>query len=311
MTDSTHDKIQKELAKLRGRVDELQLQLDSARLRQHLPMPPFPDSNPSTPFMSYSTCNAADFLHPRYKEICDLLKHFFTWHRKLWEFVFVIHHLVESGLVRQGSRGLVFGVGTERLPALFASMGAKIVATDASAANAQEMGWANTNEYAANLQTLRYPEIIDGNLFDSNVSYRVCDMNNIEPDLVDFDFNWSSCCFEHLGSIEAGLQFVVNAVEKTLRVGGIAVHTTEYNLSSNDLTVDSGGTVIFRNRDLLELVQRLQERGHIVQPFVVAPNSHHLDFHIDMPPYAQDPHLKLLLMSHVSTSAGIVVQRGR
>ena len=310
MTDSTHDKIQKELAKLRGRVDELQLQLDSARLRQHLPMPPFPDSNPSTPFMSYSTCNAADFLHPRYKEICDLLKHFFTWHRKLWEFVFVIHHLVESGLVRQGSRGLVFGVGTERLPALFASMGAKIVATDASAANAQEMGWANTNEYAANLQTLRYPEIIDGNLFDSNVSYRVCDMNNIEPDLVDFDFNWSSCCFEHLGSIEAGLQFVVNAVEKTLRVGGIAVHTTEYNLSSNDLTVDSGGTVIFRNRDLLELVQRLQERGHIVQPFVVAPNSHHLDFHIDMPPYAQDPHLKLLLMSHVSTSAGIVVQRG-
>jgi len=206
---------------------------------------------------------------------------------------------------------LVFGVGTERLPALFASMGAKIVATDASAANAQEMGWANTNEYAANLQTLRYPEIIDGNLFDSNVSYRVCDMNNIEPDLVDFDFNWSSCCFEHLGSIEAGLQFVVNAVEKTLRVGGIAVHTTEYNLSSNDLTVDSGGTVIFRNRDLLELVQRLQERGHIVQPFVVAPNSHHLDFHIDMPPYAQDPHLKLLLMSHVSTSAGIVVQRGR
>jgi len=311
VTDSTHDKIQKELAKLRGRVDELQLQLDSARLRQHLPMPPFPDSNPSTPFMSYSTCNAADFLHPRYKEICDLLKHFFTWHRKLWEFVFVIHHLVESGLVRQGSRGLVFGVGTERLPALFASMGAKIVATDASAANAQEMGWANTNEYAANLQTLRYPEIIDGNLFDSNVSYRVCDMNNIEPDLVDFDFNWSSCCFEHLGSIEAGLQFVVNAVEKTLRVGGIAVHTTEYNLSSNDLTVDSGGTVIFRNRDLLELVQRLQERGHIVQPFVVAPNSHHLDFHIDMPPYAQDPHLKLLLMSHVSTSAGIVVQRGR
>jgi len=310
VTDSTHDKIQKELAKLRGRVDELQLQLDSARLRQHLPMPPFPDSNPSTPFMSYSTCNAADFLHPRYKEICDLLKHFFTWHRKLWEFVFVIHHLVESGLVRQGSRGLVFGVGTERLPALFASMGAKIVATDASAANAQEMGWANTNEYAANLQTLRYPEIIDGNLFDSNVSYRVCDMNNIEPDLVDFDFNWSSCCFEHLGSIEAGLQFVVNAVEKTLRVGGIAVHTTEYNLSSNDLTVDSGGTVIFRNRDLLELVQRLQERGHIVQPFVVAPNSHHLDFHIDMPPYAQDPHLKLLLMSHVSTSAGIVVQRG-
>ena len=136
-------------------------------------------------------------------------------------------------------------------------------------------------------------------------------MNNIEPDLVDFDFNWSSCCFEHLGSIEAGLQFVVNAVEKTLRVGGIAVHTTEYNLSSNDATVESGDTVIFRNRDILELVNRLRDRGHIVQPLVVAPNSHHLDFHIDMPPYLHNPHLKLLLWSHVATSAGIVVRRGR
>ena len=311
MTGSIQDEIELELAKLRGRVDEMQLQLDTARQRQYLPVPPFPDLSPSTPFMSYSTCNAGDILHPRYQEICDLLKHPFMWHRKMWEWVFIIHHLVESGLVKSGSRGLVFGVGIERLPSLFASMGAKIVATDTSTEHAQAAGWANTREHSANLQTLRYPEIIDGDLFDSNVSYRVCDMNNIEPDLVDFDFNWSSCCFEHLGSIEAGLQFVVNAVEKTLRVGGIAVHTTEYNLSSNDQTVASGDTVIFRNRDILELVQRLRDRGHIVQPFVVAPNSHYWDFHIDAPPYAHNPHLKLLLWSHVATSAGIIVQRGR
>ena len=128
VTGSIHDEIQLELAKLRDRVDEMQLQLDTARQRQYLPVPPFPDLSPSTPFMSYSTCNAGDILHPRYQEICDLLKHPFMWHRKMWEWVFIIHHLVESGLVKSGSRGLVFGVGIERLPSLFASMGAKIVA---------------------------------------------------------------------------------------------------------------------------------------------------------------------------------------
>lgn len=301
---------QQELANLRSQVSDLQSQLAAIQQRLHLPLPPFPNLTPSTPFMSYSSCNAADFLHPRYQEICGFLKHPFQWHRKLWEWVFVIHHLMESGVVKSGSRGLVFGVGTERLPSLFASMGARIVATDISTEDAEASHWIN-GQHAANLEPLHHPEIVDRRLFDANVSYQVCDMNNIDPALVDFDFNWSSCCFEHLGSIEAGLQFVINAVEKTLRVGGIAVHTTEYNLSSNDATVESPHVVIFRNRDILELVARLQDRGHIVKPFVVAPNSHHLDFHVDMPPYLQDPHLKLLLWEHVATSVGLVVQRGR
>ena len=311
MIDSPHGDIEQQLAKLQSRTDALELQLESSRQRQYLPMPPFFVATSETPFMSYSTCNATDFLHPRYKEICDLLKHPFIWHRKLWEWVFVIHHLVESGLVIPGCRGLVFGVGHERLPALFASMGAHIVATDANAEQAEKTGWTNSVQHARNLDGLRWPELVAGDVFDKNVTFRVCDMNNISPDLVDFDFNWSSCCFEHLGSLEAGLQFVVNAVENTLRVGGIAVHTTEYNLLSNDQTVESGGTVIYRNRDLVELVQRLRDRGHIVQPFVVAPNSHYWDFHIDVPPFAQNPHLKLLLWNHVATSAGIVVRRGR
>lgn len=311
MFDPPHGDTQQELEKLQGRVDALELQLAAVRQSQYLPMPPFPGLPAETPFMSFSTCNATDFLHPRYKEICDLLRHPLIWHRKLWEWVFVIHHLVESGLIKEGCRGLVFGVGHERLPSLFASMGAIIVATDATADHARKTGWTNTNEHASNLEALRWPELVDADVFDRNVSYRVCDMNNIEPDLADFDFNWSSCCFEHLGSLEAGLQFVVNAVEKTLRLGGIAVHTTEYNLSSNDQTVESIDTVIYRNRDLVALVERLRDRGHIVQPFIVAPNSHYWDFHIDVPPYAQNPHLKLLLWNHVATSAGIVVRRGR
>lgn len=93
-------------------------------------------------------------------------------------------------------------------------------------------GWARTGEHISAPAAIRFPEIVDGAVFEANVSFQVCDMNDISPDLTDFDFNWSSCCFEHLGSLEAGMQFVVNAVEKTLRPGGVAVHTTEYNLLS-------------------------------------------------------------------------------
>lgn len=282
------------------------------RKHQYLPSPPFFPALPSTTaFLPFSTCSANDFLHPRFLEICALMKHPFSWHRKLWEFVFVIHHLLESGLVKPGGRGLVFGVGTERLPAVFAAMGATIVATDAPIDIGEKVGWKASGQHVSAVSQLRYTDIVDGKLFDSQVSYQPCDMNEIQPGLSGFDFNWSSCCFEHLGSLEAGMQFVINAVEKTLRVGGIAVHTTEFNLSSNEDTVTEGVTVVYRRRDIEELIERLRSRGHIVKPFIIADGSHYWDFHVDVPPYSEDPHLKLLLMGYVCTSVGIVVQRGR
>lgn len=311
LTDSQHDNIRDLVANLERRIESLELQWASVQKRQYLRMPSFPGQPPETPFMSFSTCSAVDFLHPRYREICGLIRHPFQWHRKLWEWVFVIHHLLDSDIVKPNSKGLVFGVGHERLPALFASMGAKIIATDAPADLAERTGWIDTLEHISTLRDIRFTEIVDGAVFDMNVSYQICDMNDIPPELAEFDFNWSSCCFEHLGSLEAGIQFVINAVEKTLRVGGVAVHTTEFNLSSNDETLESGVTVIYRHRDLLELVQRLQARGHIVKPLIIAPESHYWDFHVDVPPYLEQPHLKLLLEKYVSTSVGIVVTRGK
>ncbi len=300
-----------DIATLRIRIEALEQQFASLSKRQYLPTPPFAMPGIPAPFMPFSTCNATDFLHPRYMEICGLIKHRFMWHRKLWEWVFVIHHLLESGLVKPGSKGLVFGVGHERLPALFASMGCEIVATDAPIDIGVNTGWQNTGEHISAVNEIRYPDIVDGDVFNAHVTYQTCDMTDIQPALTGFDFNWSSCCFEHLGSLEAGMQFVANAVEKTLRVGGVAVHTTEFNLSSNDDTVESGGTVIYRRRDIEELVQRLRDRGHIVKPFTVAPDAHYWDFHVDVPPYLHEPHLKLMLQQYVSTSIGIVVTRGR
>jgi hypothetical protein len=57
-------------------------------------------------------------------------------------------------------------------------------------------------------------------------------------------------------------------------------------------------------------VEKLRERGHHVEPFTVAPDTMPVDRYIDMPPYGE-PHLKLLLENFVTTSAGLVIRRGR
>lgn len=276
-----------------------------------VPDPGLSPSSPNALFMATSNCQASDFYHPRYAQLCKLMAHRPHFHRKQWEWVYVLHKLIEAGVLHPGSRGLGFGVGTEPLPAVFASMGVDVTATDAPMDVDRADAWHATNQHSGDVSQLLHPEIAPDDLVRSKVSHRPCDMNQIDPELTDYDFNWSSCCFEHLGSLEHGLQFVVNAVEKTLKVGGVAVHTTEFNASSNDATVAEGDTVIYRLRDMEELVTKLRNRGHEVEPFIVGPTAHALDYHVDVPPYKHDIHLKLLLAGYVTTSVGLVVRRGR
>lgn len=299
------------------RLDALESQLQAqAKLIQELRRAlyvPEPAAEPlpmDAPFMAYSNCQAQDFHHPRFASLMKLMGLAPQFHRKQWEYVYVLHKLIEADLLRPGMRGLGFGVGTEPLPAVFASFGVDVTATDAPMDADQVEEWGHTGQHSGSVEQLLRPYIAPDDLVRARLRHQVCDMNHIDPALTGFDFNWSCCCFEHLGTLEAGLDFVVNAVERTLRPGGLAVHTTEYNVSSNDETVTEGGTVIFRRRDIDALLQRLRDRGHEAQPFVIGPTAHRLDFHVDVPPYRQDVHLKLLLSGYVTTSVGIAVRRG-
>jgi hypothetical protein len=134
-------------------------------------------------------------------------------------------------------------------------------------------------------------------------------MNNVDPNLTGFDFCWSSCALEHLGSLRAGMDFIIRSIE-TLRPGGIAIHTTEYNVESDDETLDNNWTVLYRRMDMNVLQAELTALGHTMEPFTVAPVLGPMDVHVDMPPYLHNPHLKLLLEGHVTTSCGIIVRRG-
>lgn len=253
-------------------------------------------------------CTARQFGEARYKQWCDALKVAPRLHRKQWEFVYILRALEERGKLQPGQRGLGFGCGTEPLPALMASRGCEVVATDADLAQATRDGWTN-GQHAASLDDLNRDGLCPEGDFRSRVSFRVMDMNDIPGDVAGrFDFTWSACAFEHLGSIDKGLDFFVNSM-RALRPGGVAVHTTEFNLTSDGRTLDKGGTVIFRRRDIERLVRRLADEGFEVAPLNLSPGDEALDRYIDVPPYTQDRHLKLKLSKYATTSIGIVARR--
>lgn len=255
-------------------------------------------------------CTAAQFGEPEYRRWIDAMRWSATRHRKQWEFVYILAALDRHGMLAPGRRGLGFGTGTEPLPALMASLGCLVTATDMPADDQTAGGWAATGQHADGPESVWRPDLVDRATFERNVSFRAVDMNAVPADLVKYDFCWSACAYEHVGSIAAGLRFVERSIE-TLRPGGVAVHTTELNLTSNGATVDNQNTVLFRKRDFEALALRLAGQGHRVLPLCWDQGTDPVDEHIDMPPYRNDPHLKLALASFVTTSFGMVVIRGR
>jgi len=232
-----------------------------------------------------------------------------TMHRKQWEFFYIAQVLFEQGMLTPGKKGLVFAVGREPLPAVFANIGCEILATDLAVEAAQEQGWVDTGQHSNQVEHLFFENICPRDRFFEAVRYQNLDMNDIPQSLSgQFDFCWSSCAYEHLGSIEHGLTFVERSVD-TLRPGGIAVHTTEFNLSSNDDTIESPGLSIFRRRDIEELVSRLTASGHEVVPFDWSSGSGFAETVIDLPPYKVSPHLKLQIAQYSCTSVGIIVRK--
>jgi SAM-dependent methyltransferase len=256
-----------------------------------------------------SLCAFDQLDSPRFRHWAAALQEPWRAHRKLWELAYICETLDERGMLQPGRRGLGFAVGAEKLPALFAARGCKITATDLPAEDERNQAWAQTGQWVGNLASLSHPAICPEQAFRDNVSYRPVDMNDIPADLTGFDFTWSTCSFEHCGSIELGLRFLEEQM-RCLAPGGVAVHTTEFNLSSNDATVMDGGCVIFRLRDIEGIIAALRDAGHDVEPLDLSTGSRELDRHVDAAPYSQDRHLRLDLWGYASTSIGLIIRKG-
>ena len=176
--------------------------------------------------------------------------------------------------------------------------------------------WAQSGQWVGECDALNTAGLCDPAAFRRLVSFRPVDMNHVPADLTGYDFTWSTCSFEHCGSLQLGLDFLERQME-CLVPGGVAVHTTEFNLSSNDATLADGPCVIYRLRDMEAICGRLAAQGHHVEPLDVDPGSHGLDQFVDHPPYAdwhytpppKVKHLRLNLAGHASTSIALVIRK--
>ena len=256
-------------------------------------------------------CTASQITTKEFENWCDEIRHPVRFHRKLWEWVYILEALKCGGVIESGRKGLGFGVGKERLVSYFAGSGCEVTATDLDYSVAKEAGWVDTNQFAMDLSDLNQFGLCDPEKFEQLVTLMKVDMNNIDSGLRNFDFVWSSCAFEHLGNLENGAQFVVNSME-CLKPGGIGVHTTELNVSSTTDTIETGATVLYRRSDIENLVENLHNLGHSVRPVNLNIGKDLLDFQVYHPAInenLQANHLKLAVGGFVTSSFGLIVKK--
>ena len=86
------------------------------------------------------------------------------------------------------------------------------------------------------------------------------------------------------------------------------MHTTEFLVSSDADTVESGGTVFYRRRDIEALAGRLRRAGHDIDVDYTLGTTPE-DLHVDVPPFS-DVHLRTELSGYVTTSLALVVTKG-
>ncbi|WP_433933090.1 SAM-dependent methyltransferase [Brevundimonas diminuta] len=261
------------------------------------------------PFTS-TLCQQLHFGLDQYRFWSRAMKEKPRFLRKQWEFVFIAQALYERGFLRHGSRGLAFGVGREPLPALFASFGCDVVATDQSLEGAIRAGWVRSSEHSADLSGLNDRHICTDRMFSELVTFAEMDMNAISRSIDGtFDFCWSACALEHLGSLEHGLRFIRNSLN-VLKPGGIAVHTTEYNLSSNEDTIDNVDLCLYRRKDIERIVEEVTGAGFEVAPLDWTVGEGFAETVVDLPPYGRgEPHVRLRLGDYDCTSIGLIIRR--
>ena len=201
-------------------------------------------------------CKAGDFTAKNYKDLCRLIGESPNNHRKQWEFIYILSVLKENGLLAPGKRGLGFGCGIEPIVPALAEAGVGVTATDLPQG---EGGWWETGPWTWD----KFIPAVCSKKSATRITHRHVDMTDIDRDLreEEFDFVWSCGSLEHLGSINKGWEFVADSME-CLKPGGIAVHTTEHDLTNGIEVLDHAPTVLYRERHFKLLSELCQGLGY-------------------------------------------------
>lgn len=233
-------------------------------------------------------------------------------HRKQWEYIYILQAVKEGSLMGNGFSGLGFGVGSEPIAAVLANHGCRLLVTEINIEKNNDKGWVRGRSSGQQLEALNSNGVCDAEKFASLVRFKDVDMNNIPSDLKNYDFTWSCCALEHLGTLRRGEDFMMNSLD-CIRPGGLAVHTTEFTSSANK-TIESGFSVFYRRKDIINFAERVLDEGHEIS-LNLTRGRRKFDWYFDIPPYRDINHIKLLISKNwkflLTTSIGLIIRKGK
>lgn len=246
----------------------------------------------------------------------------FNFHRKNWEQSYILQVLFEHEMLQEGKRGLGLGCGKEPLPSFLIKKGCKITAGDKPGKD-DHGGWITGGQYTESLSDLFYERFVDFETFKSKLELRYVDLNYLPPEFFGlYDFCWSVCVLEHIGSVQAGLNFLKNSLN-LLKPGGISIHTTEFNYLDTPQSIDNWCSVLFKKEHIEQLSSEIMKLGGEVIGSDFSYGNKIFDLYIDTPPFFNQkieginikyppydvPHIKLLIDGFPATCFGIIIKK--
>ena len=287
-------------------------------------LPPVQHDGPQDIAIKSKLCTQEDMESDWSRYWTSELKVPLILHRKIWEHTYLLQALYSTGNISPDKKGLGFGCGVEPIPSYLAAKGVSTTITDLPPEHQQTSGWMSSNEYEQSLENAYMEHLVERDTFIRMVSHRFVDMNAIPDDLSGYDFCWSICALEHLGSIQKGLDFIENSL-RTLRPGGTAVHTMEFNINPDGPTIDNWITVLFQRKHIEEFARKMEVAGHKVAQLDFNAGNRPMDQFIDVPPWGghlmnnvseelgistNQHHLKLAIDGFVATCFAITITKG-
>jgi hypothetical protein len=245
-------------------------------------------------------CTTSQFKDQAFAEIAGAMGLATGVSRFRWQQVWIVSVLATEGFIAAGKRGLGLQLDNDRISALLASRGCEVLAT--AAADPGGLGAADRR------LRLFYPEVIHIEEFDRLVRFAELEPRSVgELAAQSVDFVWSIGMPGRLGTVDAALDFF-EASTRPLRPGGIALHTFDFNLTSNRSTWEQPGNVVLRLRDIEALAERLRPSGCRLLPLTTHPGHDIADEKV-RGAIGGAPGLRQRVGMMVTTSFGLAIRK--
>jgi hypothetical protein len=246
---------------------------------------------------------------------CEQLRERPRYHRKLWEFAYVMQALHAAGALKKGARILVLGPDQQPAASYAAAQGAEVIVVQDPSAPLPGPG----------ADPLLYEDLVGKAAFEKRVTRRQADLRALPDDLGGFDACISIGRANGFGSIEAGVAFLISSV-RALKPGGVAAHVADFNFSDDERTLDNWTPALFQRRHFEAVAAAWTAAGHEVTPLDFNVGYQALDRFVDVPPFDvsrteamaglwrdgwQAAHLKSQIDGFPVASFGMVVRTSR